>query len=58
MTEKNQLLFENIAINISVAQHFIKLSHIGNCYKADPKYGEDIVNALGISIDEIKNIPE
>lgn len=53
--EKKQLLFENTARNISAAKHFIKLRHIGNCYKADPKYGEGIANALGISIDEIKN---
>ncbi|WP_296148428.1 catalase [uncultured Flavobacterium sp.] len=56
--EKKQLLFENTARNIGGAQHFIKLRHIENCYKADQKYGEGIANALGIPIDEIKNIGE
>jgi hypothetical protein len=28
----------------------IKIRHIENCMKADPAYGEGVVNALGISM--------
>jgi catalase len=31
----------------------IKIRHIGNCYKADPAYGEGVARALGISMSEV-----
>lgn len=34
----------------------IKRRHIGNCYKADPAYGKGVADALGLSIDEAKQI--
>jgi len=49
--EKKQLLFANTAASIGSAQLFIKIRHIGNCYKADPDYGEGIAQALGIDIE-------
>lgn len=51
--EKKQLLFANTAASIRNAQHFIKVRHITNCYKADPDYGKGVAYALGISIDDI-----
>lgn len=51
--EKKQLLFANTAASIGNAQHFIKVRHITNCYKADTEYGKGVSEALGIPIDEI-----
>lgn len=51
--EKKQLLFANTAASIANAQHFIKIRHITNCYKADPEYGKGVAKALNINIDEI-----
>jgi catalase len=31
----------------------IKINHIGNCFKADPAYGECVAMALGIPLSEI-----
>jgi catalase len=31
----------------------IKIRHIGNCYKADPAYGEGIAKALGIQMSKV-----
>ena len=50
--EEQQLLFENTARAMGDAASFIKQRHIRNCYKADPKYGEGVANALGIYLDE------
>lgn len=50
--DKKQLLFANTASAIGGAGRFIQLRHIGNCYKADPAYGEGVAKALGISIEE------
>ena len=51
--EKKQLLFANTAASIGNAQHFIKVRHITNCYKADPEYGKGVANTLNISMNEI-----
>lgn len=51
--EQQQALFENTARNMGDAPKEIKLRHIGNCYKADPKYGEGVAKACGISMDEV-----
>jgi catalase len=32
----------------------IKVRHIGNCLKADPKYGAGVAKALGIPLSEVK----
>jgi catalase len=50
--EEQLLLFENTARAMGDAATFIKQRHIRNCYKADPKYGEGVANALGIYLDE------
>jgi catalase len=51
---KQKLLFENTARNIGPATEDIKLRHIGNCYKADPAYGEGVAAALGIPMSKVK----
>ena len=50
--QEQQLLFENTARAMGDAATFIKQRHIRNCYKADPKYGEGVANALGIYLEE------
>jgi catalase len=50
---QQQVLFENTARSIGDAPREIQLRHIGNCYKADPAYGEGIAKALGIPVAEI-----
>lgn len=50
--EEQQVLFENTARAMGNAQLFIKQRHVRNCYKADPKYGEGVAGALGISLEE------
>ena len=50
--EEQQLLFENTARAMGDAANFIKYRHIYNCYKADPKYGEGVANALGLYLDD------
>lgn len=50
--EEQQLLFDNTARAMGDAQLFIKQRHVRNCYKADPKYGEGVARALGISLEE------
>ncbi|MGM8366583.1 catalase [Virgibacillus sp. W0181] len=52
--EQKQLLFENTARNMRGAERFIKIRHIGHCYKADPAYGEGVAKALGISMSEVE----
>jgi len=46
-------LFENTARAMGDAPKMIKIRHIGNCYKADPAYGEGVARALGISLSEV-----
>ncbi|MGL6022528.1 MAG: catalase [Chitinophagaceae bacterium] len=53
MTPKQQeVLCYNTANAMGDAEKFIKIRHIRNCYKADPKYGEGVAKALGISFEE------
>jgi catalase len=56
--EQQQVLFENTARNMGDAPKEIKLRHIGNCLQADPAYGKGVADALGISLDELKDSPE
>jgi len=52
--EKQQLLFENTARNMNGTTEEVKLRHIGNCYKADPAYGEGVAAALGVPMSKVK----
>ncbi|MDD2310745.1 MAG: catalase [Desulfuromonadaceae bacterium] len=51
--EKQQLLFDNTARAMGDAPEEIKLRHIGNCYNADPAYGEGVAKAMGLTSVEI-----
>ncbi|HLS60752.1 MAG TPA: catalase [Virgibacillus sp.] len=50
--EQKQVLFENTARNMDGATEEVQLRHIGNCYKADPAYGEGVAKAAGLSVPE------
>jgi catalase len=50
---QQQALFYNTARAMGDAPEMIKLRHIGNCYKADPAYGQGVANALGIPLSEV-----
>lgn len=52
--EQKQVLFENTARNMADAEKHIKIRHIVNCYKADPKYGQGVAAALGIPFSEVE----
>ncbi|HOA14477.1 MAG TPA: catalase [Myxococcota bacterium] len=47
------VLFENTARAMGDAPREIKIRHIGNCFKADPAYGEGVAAALGIRMSEV-----
>lgn len=47
---RKQVLFENTARAMGDAPEWIKLRCIGNCLKADVAYGEDVAQAMGISV--------
>lgn len=49
---QQQVLFENTARAMGDAPKEIMLRHIGNCYKADPAYGEGVAMALGLKVKE------
>jgi len=51
--DQQQVLFENTARNLGDAPEMIKIRHIGNCLKADKKYGEGVAKALGISLSKV-----
>ena len=50
---QQQVLFENTARAMGDAPRMIKIRHIGNCYRADPAYGEGVAGALGIPMSEV-----
>ena len=50
---QQQVLFENIARAMGDALRMIRIRHIGNCYRADPAYGEGVSRALGIPMSEV-----
>ena len=57
MTEdKKQLLIENTARNIEPCTENIKYRHAVHCYWADKDYGERITNAMGLSMDKVKEL--
>jgi catalase len=49
---QQKVLFDNTARAMGDAPKEVKLRHIGNCYKADPAYGEGVAKALGIPMSE------
>ena len=51
--EQQQVLFENTARAMGDAPKEIKIRHIGNCFKADPAYGEGVAKLLEISMSEV-----
>lgn len=51
---QKQILFENTASNMGGTTNEVKIRHIGNCYKADPAYGEGVAKALGIPMNEVE----
>ena len=51
--DEQQRLFDNTARAMGDAPEDIKGRHIGNCYKADPAYGEGVAAALGIPMSEV-----
>ena len=53
-TDEQQRLFENTARAMGDAPKMIKTRHIGNCYKADPAYGEGVAAALGIPMSDVE----
>jgi catalase len=50
---QQQVLFGNTARAMGEAPREIKIRHIGNCLKADPAYGKEVADALGIPLSEI-----
>ncbi len=50
---QQQVLFDNTARAMGDAPKEIKLRHAGNCFKADPAYGEGVAKALGFAAGEI-----
>jgi catalase len=50
--DEQELLFANTARAMGDAELFIKQRHVRNCYRADPRYGEGVARALGISLEE------
>ncbi|MBN2847697.1 MAG: catalase, partial [Coriobacteriia bacterium] len=52
--DERQRLFENTARAMGDAPKMIKVRHIGNCYKADPAYGEGVAAALGIPMSDVE----
>jgi catalase len=51
--QHKQALFENTARAMGDAPRQIKIRHIGNCFKADPAYGEGVARAMGIPMSEV-----
>ena len=50
---QKQVLFDNTGRAMGDAPEEIKIRHIGNCYKADPTYGEGVAKALGIPMSKV-----
>jgi catalase len=52
--EQKKVLCENTGRAMGDAPKEVKVRHIGNCFKADPAYGEGVAKALGIPMSEVK----
>jgi catalase len=48
--EQQEVLFANTARAMGDIPEEIKIRHAGNCYKADPAYGEGVAKALGVEL--------
>lgn len=53
---QRQVLFEIGARSIAGAPREIHDSHIKNCLKADPAYGEEVATALGIALEVLSRM--
>ncbi len=51
--EQKKALFGNTARAMGDAPKEIKVRHIGNCFKADPAYGQGVAEALGIPMSDV-----
>ena len=51
--DKQKLLFENTANNMSSVTKEVKIRHIKNCFKADKNYGEGLAKAMNIPMSDI-----
>ncbi len=51
--QQKQALFDNTGRAMGDAPEEIKIRHIGNCYKADPAYGEGVAKALNIPMSKV-----
>ena len=54
--DKKQLLIENTAGDIAPATDNIKYRHAVHCYWADEEYGERVTEAMGLSIDKVREL--
>ncbi|MEZ7866660.1 MAG: catalase-related domain-containing protein [Paludibacteraceae bacterium] len=50
--EQKKVFLENTARNMKGVEEFIKIRHIGNCFKADPDYGRAVADACGITYEK------
>jgi len=51
--DQQKVLCENTGRAMGDAPKEVKIRHITNCMKADPRYGKGVAEALGLSVDEI-----
>ena len=51
---QKQALFDNTARAMNGVTKAVQLTHITNCFRADPAYGKGVAKALGILENEIK----
>lgn len=57
MTEdKRQMLIDNTACEIGPCTDNIKYRHCTHCYHADKEYGERMTKALGLKLDQVKEL--
>ena len=57
MTEdKRALLIENTVRNMQGTTDNLKYRHAVHCYKADPDYGERLINAFNLDMDYLKHL--
>ena len=57
MTEdKRALLIENTVRNMQGTTDNLKYRHAVHCYKADPDYGERLINAFNLDMNYLKHL--
>lgn len=56
--DKKALLIENTARNIAPVTDNVKYRHAVHCYLADPEYGRRITEAMGLSLDRVKELSQ